>query len=78
MAAFKRFKEQFLPKVELHFQGYPRIELQARARGNSLMDARLILVGNRLYMLMAIATADRDRKPKTIRRSFDSFKLSPK
>jgi len=56
-------------------QGYPGIDWHARARGNSLVDARMILVGNRLYMIMAVARADGDREPKTVQRVFESFKV---
>jgi len=56
-------------------QGYPGIDWHARAHGNSLVDARMILVGDRLYMIMAVARADRDREPKTVHKVFDSFRV---
>lgn len=55
-------------------QGHPGLEMQASARNNSLLDARLLVVGDRLYMIMAVATA-RTRDAKSVQRMFDSFKL---
>jgi hypothetical protein len=42
------------------------------------MDSRMVVVGNRFYMIMAVAASKQDREPKTLKRIFDSFKLSPK
>jgi len=45
------------------------------------MDSRMVVVGNRLYMIMAVRLASKtgnDREPKTLQRIFDSFKLNPK
>jgi len=56
-------------------QGYPALDMQARARGNSLLDSRMIVVGKRLYMILAVATTEQDREAKTIQRVLDSFKI---
>ncbi len=56
-------------------QGYPALDMQARARGNSLLDSRMIVVVKRLYMIMAVATVPEDRDAKTIQRMFESFKI---
>ncbi len=45
-------------------QGYPALDVQARARGNSLADLRIVVAGNRLFMMMAVTTVDGDREPK--------------
>ena len=63
---------------QLTVQGFPGLQFQARVRGNSLMDSRYLLVGKRLYMMMAVATAGRKSEPKAVQRMFDSFKLNPK
>lgn len=59
----------------LTVQGFPALEMQAHARGNSLIDARLILVGKRLYVIMAVATKEDEREPKTVQRVLNSFKI---
>jgi hypothetical protein len=56
-------------------QGYPALDMQARARGNSLLDSRLIVADKRLYLIMAVAAVPQDREAKTIQRMFDSFKI---
>jgi hypothetical protein len=63
---------------QLTIQGFPGLQFQARVRGNSLMDSRYLLVGKRLYMMMAVATDGRKSDPKAVQRMFDSFKLNPK
>jgi hypothetical protein len=56
-------------------EGYPALEMQANARGNSIVDARIVVAGKRLDMIMAVTTARQDREPPTIRRMFESFKI---
>jgi hypothetical protein len=41
----------------IEVQGHPGLEWHARARADSLVDSRIIVVGNRLYMIMAVVTA---------------------
>ena len=64
-----------LNQKRIEVQGYPALEMQARARGNSLVDSRMIVAGNRLYMIMAVATVEQDREPKTVRRVFESLRI---
>ncbi len=65
-----------LQQNRLTIQGYPAMDIQASARGNSRFDARFVVVGKRLYMIMAAATVEQDRAPKNIQRMFDSFKIN--
>jgi hypothetical protein len=67
-----------LSQKKITVQGYPGLDIQARARGNSLADFRIVVAGNRMFMIMAVATVEEDREPKTIRRMLDSFKISQK
>jgi len=67
-----------LTEKKITVQGFPGLDVQARARGNSLVDLRLVVAGNRLFMIMAVATVEGDREPKTIQRILDSFKLNQK
>jgi len=64
-----------ITQKRLTVQGYPALEMQARARGNSLLDARIVVAGKRLYLIMAVATVEQDREVNAIRRMFDSFKV---
>jgi hypothetical protein len=65
-----------LQQNRLTIQGYPAMDIQASARGNSRFDARLVVVGKRLYMIMVVATVEQDRSPKNIQRMFASFKIN--
>jgi hypothetical protein len=67
-----------LMQKKITVQGYPALDVQARARGNSLADLRIVVAGNQLCMIMAVATADGDREPKTIQRMLDSFRVNQK
>jgi hypothetical protein len=70
-----KIQGSLISQKQITSQGYPGLEWQARARGNSMVDARDFAVGNRLYMIMAVATDEHDREPKTIQRIFDSFRI---
>ena len=62
---------------QITVQGFPGLQFQAHARGNSVMDSRILLVEKRLYMIMGVAPAGH-AEPKVVQRMFDSFKLNPK
>ncbi len=55
--------------------GYPALETQANARGGSLLDSRIVVAGNRLYMIAAVATSPGEREAKAVQRFMDSFRL---
>ena len=71
-----KIQGKVLQQNQLTVQGYPALEVQASARGNSWIDSRLVVVGKRLYMIMAIATVEQDRDTKNIHRMFESFKIT--
>ena len=50
-----------------------RLEVQARGRGNSLVDMRIVVASNRMFLIMAVATVEQDREPKTVQSVFDLF-----
>ena len=76
--SLRKAEGTLLTQNRITVQGFPGLDMQARARGNTFMDSRMVVVGNRLYMIMAVAASEQDREPKTLKRIFDSFKLSPK
>ncbi len=53
------------------------METQAQAPGNASVDTRMVLVGNRLYMIVAVAK-EKERDAETIYRVMDSFKILSK
>jgi hypothetical protein len=51
----------------------PSLDVSARNEGGGVLDARLILAGNRLYVLMALFPSASARRQKDVTRFFDSF-----
>lgn len=76
--ALRNIQGTALTEKKINVQGFSGLDVQSRARGNSLVDMRLVVAGNRLFMIMAVATVEEDREPKTILHMFDSFKLNQK
>jgi hypothetical protein len=74
----RKIQGTVLAQEKITVQGYPGLDVQARARGNSLADLRFVVVGNRLVMIMALATAEQHREPKTVQRVLDSLKINQK
>jgi hypothetical protein len=76
--ALRKIEGTVLAQKRITVQGYPGLDLQARAPGNSLVDMRIVVAGSRLFVIMAVATVEQDREPKTVQRVFDSFKINQK
>jgi hypothetical protein len=57
-------------------QGYPAVDFVGRNDGGGVFNARLILVGRRLYMLMAAFPSAGARRQADVDRFFDSFQVS--
>ena len=53
--------------------GNPSLQVSARNGGGGVLDARLIMAGNRLYVLMALFNSASARREKDVTRFFDSF-----
>jgi hypothetical protein len=51
----------------------PSLDVSARNEGGGVLDARLILAGSRLYVLMALFPSAGARRQKDVTRFFDSF-----
>ncbi|MFP5206689.1 MAG: hypothetical protein ACLGSH_15145 [Acidobacteriota bacterium] len=56
-------------------QGYPVLDFQGRNEGGGIFNARLILAGQRLYLLMAAFPAASARRDADVSRFFDSFQI---
>jgi hypothetical protein len=63
-----------ISETRLTVQGYPARDIQARARGNSAMDNRIILAGTRAYTLLVFDMRGK-HDTKSVERFFDSFTL---
>jgi predicted Zn-dependent protease len=70
-----KIQGKVLSEKRMEVEGHPALEMQASARGNSLVDCKYILDGNRLYMVMVVTTVKEDREAKTVQRVMDSFKI---
>ena len=56
--------------------GYPSRDFLGRNAGGGVVDARLILAGSRLYMLIATFPSGNDRRDADVDRFFNSFTLT--
>lgn len=59
----------------LEIDGFPAKDAEVRARGNSLVDMRLIAVRGRIFGLMVVETDRNEPDSKNVRKFFNSFKL---
>lgn len=57
--------------------GYPECQFSARNNQGGILDARLVLAGTHLYMLMAAFPGAGARRERDVNRFFDSFTLTP-
>jgi len=57
--------------------GFPGRDFVARNANGGIMDARLVCVGNRLYMLTAVFPSMGARREKDVTRFYDSFRATP-
>ena len=73
--SMRKIQGKVVSQKEITVQGNPGLEIRASARNNSTVDARLIVVGSRLYMIMIVDT-EQSNDDKAVRRVFQSFKLS--
>jgi hypothetical protein len=61
---------------KITLQGYEGREIKVRAREGMFLDARLIGVSDRTYMIEVVSNSEESRDDKNIHKFFDSFKLS--
>lgn len=57
--------------------GYPARQFSARNDQGGILNARLVLAGTHLYMLIATFPAASARRDEDVKRFFDSFTLTP-
>lgn len=63
-------------EVRINVGGFPAREISAHNAQGGVLNARLILAGNRLYMLMALFPSAAERREADVLRFFQSFQLT--
>jgi len=54
--SLRKIQGTLLSQKRVTVRGHPGLEFQATACNNSIVDARILLVSSRIYMMMAVAT----------------------
>jgi hypothetical protein len=71
--ALARTQTTLVAESKANRKGYPARDFVAHNAHGGIFNARLILVGQRLYMLIAAFPTDSARRPQDVARFFDSF-----
>ena len=74
--ALGRTQTTLLSESRDNRNGYPSRDFSARNAGGGILNARLILAGNRLYLLIATFPAASARRDEDVNHFFDSFSLT--
>ena len=74
--ALMRTQTTLMGETRANFLGYPGREFIARNSSGGLLNARLILAGTRLYMMIAAFPAESARRDEDVNHFFNSFKLT--
>jgi len=74
--ALARSQTTLVNETRANRLGYPARDFTACNDGGGVLNARLILVGQRLYMLIAAFPAASARREEDVNHFFDSFKLA--
>jgi len=76
--SLQKIQGRLISEKSMQVDGYPAVEIQANARGNSTFDARFVVTGHRLYMLASVASNSSDREATTLKRFMNSFHIERK
>jgi len=71
--ALARTQTTLVSESKSNRRGYPARDFVGRNAGGGIFNSRLLLVGPRLYMLIAAFPSDTARRPQDVARFFDSF-----
>jgi hypothetical protein len=74
--ALARTQATLIGESRVNRSGFPARDFSGRNGGGGIFNARLILAGGRLYMLIATFPADSARNDEDVNRFFDSFTLT--
>jgi hypothetical protein len=74
--ALARTQTSLVNESRSNLLGFPSREFSGRNVGGGVFNARLILAGKRLYMLIAAYPSDSARRSQDVSYFFDSFSLA--
>ena len=74
--ALGRTQSALLSESRNSRDGYPSRDFSGRNGGGGILNARLILAGTRLYMLIAVFPTASARRDEDVNHFFDSFSLT--
>ncbi len=75
--ALTRTQTTLVNESQRNVQGFPARDFAARNTGGGVLNARLVYVGSRLYMLIAAFPSEGARRGEDVTHFFDSFIVSP-
>ncbi len=74
--ALARTQTTLMGESHANFQGYPARDFSGQNQSGGLFNARLILAGKKLYMMIVAFPAPSARRDEDVNHFFDSFKLT--
>lgn len=74
--ALARTQTTLMGESHANYMGYPGRDFSGRNQSGGLLNARLILKGTKLYMMIAAFPAPSARRDEDVNHFFDSFKLT--
>lgn len=74
--ALARTQTALMGESHANYMGYPAREFSGRNQSGGLLNARLILKGTKLYMMIAAFPGPSARRDEDVNHFFDSFKLT--
>ncbi len=74
--ALARTQTTLVVESRANYQGYPARDFSGRNQNGGLFNARLILAGTKLYMMVVAFPAPSARRDEDVNHFFDSFKLT--
>jgi hypothetical protein len=74
--ALARTQTTLVGESRTNYMGYPGRDFSGRNQSGGLFNARLILKGTTLYMMIAAFPAPSARRDEDVNHFFDSFKLT--
>jgi hypothetical protein len=74
--ALARTQATLTNESRANYQGYPERDFSGHNASGGLFNARLILAGTKLYMMIATFPAPSARRDEDVNHFFDSFKLT--
>ena len=74
--ALARTQTTLVGESKANYQGYPARDFSGRNQNGGLLNARMILAGTKLYMMVVAFPAQSARRDEDVNHFFGSFKLT--